>query len=274
MRPQDERGPRDALPRGLNPPGRLPARGPRFSDWAQLAICLAFCIGGVLIWIGGDRQVGLVTLVFFGACAVVAVVTLRRKLREDRFRADVVHVRGSLDIEAARAPSIATGSGMLIVGAVMTFVATSYPWLFRALGVFIGLVGAVVLAIVALGVAGRRYLRFEPEGLVIGRFGYRIRIPWDAISRVAEFEMASNSMVGLDLADTLAVEVLPDGKRAKFERDCARSRGWQQVDIALLPRQFGLDAPPLVAALIRYVSDPAARAELAASPAIAARRIR
>jgi hypothetical protein len=135
--------------------------------------------------------------------------------------------------------------------------------LFRALSAFVALVGVALLILMSLGLMGRHFIRFEPEGIVFqgARFGYLIA--WDQIVAVKPFEYADNPFVGLDLSDGPNVDVRPPHQRAKFLRLLASNRRWMSSDIVIAPRNYGMDSAPLVAALARYVQEPASRDELA-----------
>lgn len=216
--------------------------GPTLEDWTTFVISVAFCILGVaLALLTGDWRTGVVTLAFFGGCALVIGGIVLRKRRARDFRALSVSIRGSTDLRLSDGPLLPLCAGMVAVGAIMFFVGTTYGWIFRGIGAFIAAVGTAMIALQLAGVLRRHYLRFEPEGLVIGEGRRTRRVPWDEIRAVSAGEISDNPVVFLTL----------DGIAAP---------------VALTPWLYGLEVAPLVAALERYVREPAARQELAPPP--------
>jgi hypothetical protein len=118
----------------------------------------------------------------------------------------------------------------------------------------------------ALGLPARQFLRFDPDGIVIGLPRYRVRIPWDEIVALGAIEFANTPFVTLGLADASRIPVEPPAAAARFAKTVASNRRWMDCDVTLLPRNFGLDGPPLIVALTRYINEPDARHELAPLP--------
>ena len=239
--------------------------GPGFKDWLLLAIAVAFCGAAVFIW-HADRRTALVTLAFFGACAATFVAIIRRKLRERRFSASVVRIVGGVDIPIARERLVALSGGAIVVGGVLFFVATEYGWLFRSGGALIALFGVAMIIAMALGLPARQFLRFDPDGIVIGMGRYRVRIPWDEIVSLGEIEFANTPFVTVGLADASRIAVEPPAAAARFAKTVASNRRWMDCDVALLTRNFGFDPPPLIVAMTRYINEPGTRHELAPPP--------
>ncbi|HEX7221378.1 MAG TPA: hypothetical protein VF280_19405 [Burkholderiales bacterium] len=216
--------------------------GPTLEDWTTFGISVAFCVIGIALALATeDWRTGVVTLAFFGGCAIVIGGMVLRKRRARDFRALSVSIRGSTDLRLSDGPLVPLCAGMVVVGAVMFFVGTTYGWIFRGIGAFIAALGTVMIALRLAGILRRHYLRFEPEGLVIGERRRTRRVPWDEIRAVSAGEIADNPVVFLSL----------DGIAAP---------------LALTPWLYGLEVAPLVAALERYAREPAARQELAPPP--------
>jgi hypothetical protein len=53
-------------------------------DYLLLAISAAFVACGVFLIHAGSFDVGIVSIVFFGACGILPILRLRRKRREAR----------------------------------------------------------------------------------------------------------------------------------------------------------------------------------------------
>lgn len=248
------------IPRGAR-------RGPAPADWALLAISVVFCALALLIF-PSNWRLAVTTLALFGGCGAVAVMIIRRKLREQHFVASATHVAvaGGVELRAGRRFPLRVGAGLAVVGLVIALVDPSSPWLIRACGGFMAVVGVGVLI---AGIAGRltaQYLRFEDAGFVLGRAAYAARIPWDGLQEVAEFEFANNACVGLRLLDAARVSVTPESARPRFVKELVRTQRQYGLDVVLMVAHYGVDAPPLAAAILRYARDPAARVELATVP--------
>lgn len=228
----------------------------------MLSLSLLFCVAG-LIPLRQNWRVSVVTLTFFGGCSIVFLDVLRRQLRERRLRSlgiEGVRIIGGVDITLARGRLAAMGLGLTAMGSVLYAAGRDYPWMFRILGLCAAGVGIVLLA--ALPFLGRRRLRFDPEGLLIGELRFEYRIAWDDIGAVGLLEHANNPFVTLQLRDVEHIAVRPPARHGLFLRTVNTVRAWYGADAAIAASLFGLQAPLLAAAINRYASDPAARREL------------
>lgn len=252
--------------------GRVPRRGPTFGDWALLGISVAFCLLAVLIF-RSNWRLAVSTFALFGGMAAVAIVILRRKLRDARFvaSATAVTVTPGVELRAGRVYPLGLGAGLLVVGLVIALVDPSSPWMLRACGAFMAIVGLVVLVMSVTGRMWQKYLRFEYDGLVLGRAGFTALVPWDALATIAEFEISNNGAVALRLTDASRVVVTPATAAVKFQKELQRTQRWHGCDVVLMAAHYGVDAAPLAVVITRYASSPEARAELAVVPE--ARRI-
>ena len=245
--------------RDLTTPGRQ--RRVSVEDWGLLAISLAFCLGAAAIW-RNDRPVAIQTFAIFGGCTLVFIAIIRRKLRADRFKPTVVRITGSVDIPMKQGRLIAVAVGCSIVGVAIAFADPRDPLFYRALGGFIALVGATLLVLLATGVYRRQFIRFEPDGIVVGEATYRYRIPWDSVTAVAPFEYASNPFIGLGIDDVDRLEVTPPKRRRRLERKVRSNLKWFGTSILLAPLSYGMETTLLAAALARYVEFSEFRSEL------------
>lgn len=226
-------------------------RDSMFENWTLLAVCLLFCLGA-LIAIPGNPHLGVVVLLFFGGGAAIAAWTIRNKLREFGFRGRSVSVEPGRKIPMNTPFLMTLAAGLLIVGGATASVA---PPLVMALGVFIALVGLVMLGLWAGGFF-RRWIRFDPDGLVFGEPRLEFEIPWDSLVRIQEVIIADAPLVLLYVDSLGSIKVRPDGAAAKLRRRI------QRTGLAISPPNYGLDVMPLLLALERYARNPEARREL------------
>jgi hypothetical protein len=237
--------------------------GPRLEDWATLGISLCFCLMGMaLLLLTPDWRTAVVTLAFFGACAITLAILVARKRRGRRFRALRVSIEGSRDIPMAETQLLVLALGLVLLGGIMFFVGTAHPALFRALGALIALVGAALIGLRLSGLLRRQFLRFEPRGIVIGQRSFEFRLDWDNIRGIGTAELADNPMILLTAHAVTDIEVTPSRARSRLYRS-VRQNQWLGADVVIMPWLFGLEMAPLLAALVRYARDPAARQELA-----------
>jgi hypothetical protein len=177
-------------------------------------------------------RVGVVTLTLFGACALTFLATIRRKQRATRREMTTVSVVGGVNINAQGGQLAPIAIGCIAVGTVLCFIDVDTPLYIRILGAFVAVVGIVLLALILLRVLSRRFLRFEPEALIIGEPTYQLRIEWDDVADVFELEYADNPFVALCVAGLDRVEVTPASRRDRAMRACMNNQMWK-ADIVL-----------------------------------------
>lgn len=235
--------------------------GPGVEDWALLGTSLAFCAVALLLLMR-DWRTAVVTITFFGSCALVFWTNILRKRREKHWQEATVQVVGGVNIYAKGAHMPAIAFGCMLVGSVCYFIGINYPLLFRLLGAFIASVGVGVSIAIALGFYRRQYLRFDPDAITFGERPYHYRVGWDNIGEVVSIEYANNSFVGVRLCNAEVVKVDPEQQTAIFRTHLANNRALMNVDIFIAPRNFGIDGTILAGALARYATNPYAREEL------------
>lgn len=245
------------------PPGaRFP--GPTVGDVAVAAIGLVFCVGALIVF-SSDWRSGLTSLAFFGFVFLVAGDVLWRKLREGRFKARHVSVVGQVNFRARSTRMIVLSAGMVVAGGIVALVDSHAPLLYRALAGFVALVGACMLVALLAGLGGRQSLRFEPAGVVFGERRYSFLLRWDDMASLAAGEFSSNPVLRIGLAEGARIDVEPSSARASFDRLRSKNRAWMGADLVIMPLLYGFDTHLLLAALMRYRSEPQARNELAAT---------
>lgn len=234
-------------------------------DWALAAISLLFTLGGLLI-IRRDFNTGIVTLVFFGLGLVHATRVILRKRRAQRQQALTASVAGGVPIRQSRGRMALLGAALLAIG--VTHVAFTTHATQVAIGwLLVGVGGALLLGL-ALGLLSTAYIQFDPAGITFADRHGKAIVPWDAVVRLARGDMNNNPLV-LVSVDMAAIDVQPAAYRPRLNRQMGRSRGLMGADFVIMSASYGLDAPVLLAALQRYVMEPASRQELQRLPRLA-----
>lgn len=235
-----------------------------FQDWLLAAIGGLFTLGGLLI-MRRDFNTGIATLVFFGLCFAHAVRVILRKRRALKQMALTATVAGGVPLRQSRLRMALLGGAILAVGATQAVFGGHAQALLQGIGWLLVAVGAATLLAVAAGLLANDHIQFDPAGITFAQRGGKARVPWDAVTRLARGEISSNPMV-LVAVDAEAVVAEPAAYRPRLLAQMARSRGGMGADFVLMSEAYGIDAPVLLAALERYVTQPSARGELARPP--------
>lgn len=244
---------RDALP-----------PGPSRRDWLLLTINVVFVVMGVVL-LPRKFDVGIVTITFFGFCAIVPVTTILRKQRNRRLRPLRAAVVGGVPIRPSRSRTLALGIGLLVVGTTLITFGHGYPWLMHVVVWVIVAVGAVVTIGVMLGKFPVGHLMFTPRGLTIGRRRYTISVSWDDMLMWDSADFHDNPVLRIWLRPNPTIVVEPPALTARATSDLASSNAWMGAPIAIMTSSYALDVPVVLVAIERYVRDPASRAELDSS---------
>lgn len=244
----------------------LPARahrskGPGFKDWLLLAISLAFTAVSALMW-SGDPDRALVAGAFFGLCTVVAATTVVRKLRNARLRPLRAAIAGGVSIRPSRGRVLALATAVGGLGVVIAVFGSGFPWLMRAMGWSLVLVGAGLLAGVAFGRIPAEYLRFDPQGITFGGRRFSTLVPWDRIARVAQGELHDNAVLLLWVDDPAAVIATPASHQQRAVGKLLSNEAWIGAHLMVMTGLYGFDLPLLAAAVEGYCRDPASRVTL------------
>lgn len=231
-----------------------------FSDWVLTLISLVFTLGGLLI-MRDDFQAGIVTVSFFGACLAVFVHIILRKRRLQKQVPLTAMVAGGVPIRQSRVRIATMGIGLLALGAVLLAFGPQgdkgmlgFAWLLVA-------VGSLLLIGLATGFLLVAFIQFDPPGLTFGHWGGKIFVPWTAITSIGRRDLHSNQAVFL-WVDTDAVTAEPPSFMTKAHKQMAYSRAWLGADFVIMCTSYALDAPVLLAALQRYITEPDSRQEL------------
>jgi hypothetical protein len=235
-----------------------------FGDWALLAISIAFVVCGAFV-LPRDRNVGITTIVFFGACGLVALGVILRKRREQALQGASVQVTGGVPIRPSPRRMQLLGAGLLAVGATLLWFGPQADMLVRVCCWIMAVVGAAVLLISLAGLTGNQYLQFEPDALVLGYRSWSVAIPWDQVAQVAAGELSRNPALCLWIASPEACKIVPPEKEDAFLKSISQCRAWMGADVCVITTHYDVPLPVLVTAIERYRSSQAARAELAAA---------
>lgn len=249
---------------GQQTPREVCARGPSWRDWALLAVNLVFMAMGVFI-LPGKFDVGVITIAFFGYCALAPLTTIVRKRRDQRTRVLRAAVVGGVRIRPSRVPAGALGGGMLVLGATLIVFGGGYPLPFRVVAWIIAAVGLVFGTFVLLGRVPVGYLMFTPRGLTIGHRGFALTVDWDDIAAWDGAEFNDNPVLRIWLREGATPLVEPPTSAARAQRALTSSRAWMGAPITIMTGMYALDLPLLLKAIERYVREPESRAELDSS---------
>lgn len=233
-----------------------------FQDWALAVIGGLFTLGGLLM-LRSDFKTGIVTLVFFGLCFAHAVSVILRKRRARKQVAVTASVAGGVPIRQSRVRMALLGGTLLSLGTLQAAFTSNAVQ--AGIGWLLVIVGGVMLAGLAAGLLYTAYIQFDPAGITFGDRHGKAVVPWHAVTGLARADMNNNPIV-LVSVDAQALAVQPAAYQPRLSRQMARSRGAMGADFAIMSTVYGIDAPVLLAALQRYVTEPASRQELQRLP--------
>lgn len=236
-------------------------------DWTLAGIAAGLTLAGLGL-LPGDFKNGVALLAMAGLGLVHTLHVILRKRRLARLGSVSARVTGGVRLRPSRLQFALYGAALLAVGAVLASVAGPRDAQMGGGGWLSMLVGGGMLAGVAVGWLPLGHLQFDPDGLTVGDRGGQTRVPWDAITGLGGNEVDGQPAVLLTV-DAHALVPMPPGHGAQLARRLAWARGKAGVDIIIFSHDYGIAAPVLLAALERYVTEPAARQELAATPRLA-----
>lgn len=238
--------------------------GPSWRDWTLLAVNLALVAMGAFI-LPGNFDVGVVTIAFFGFCALAPVTTILRKRRNQRTRALRAAVVGGVHIRPSRVRAGVLGCGMLVLGAILIVFGGGYPVPFRVVAWIVAALGVVFTALVLVGKLPVGHLMFTPRGLTVGQRGFAITVDWDDIAAWEGAEFNDNPLLRIWLREGATPLVEPPASAARAHRNLASTQAWMGAPITIMTSMYSLDLPLVIKALERYVREPESRAELDSS---------
>jgi hypothetical protein len=253
--------------------GRSIYRGPTVSDAAYVAVSAALCVVA-LIMLASDWRIGAVTLVVFAPCLYRAVVAYRRKSSQCRSAILRASILGQVSIPVSRERLFGWSSSLLLIGLALALVDSRVPMPVRLIGAVVALISGALLISHLAGFLPRRTLRFEPEGIVFGRFSHTITVPWDAMGEMVTGQVRSHSAVLIRLVPEGIVTVTPHHAQQAWVRERLDNLGLFAADLMIEPRLYGFDLLSLMSALTRYAGDPNSRGELVRREPVATDAVR
>ena len=227
----------------------------------MLAINTVFVAAG-LFMLPHEPDGGIVTLAFFGSCLAISAGIILRKLRHRRFSAERIDVAGGVPIRPTTTFMVLLSVWLSVLGIILFVFGHDYPLIFRAIAVFIAVVGVVLLALCLTGRWPGGFLQFDPEGLTIAKRGWQTRIAWDDIAAVHEAEFASNPVLLVTVSECAPLDFEPPEARDRAMREIGRTQAMMGADFAVMTQHYGIDLPVLAATVSHYTDDTAARTDL------------
>ena len=234
---------------------------PNLQDWMLLTISILFVAVGLII-LPSNRDVGVVTIAVSGPCAALSIATILRKLRFRRTAPLRVELTGGVPIRPSRLVAATCGVAVATVGIILIVFGRSYGLMFWCLAWVIAFLGSSMLLGVALGLLPVGYIRFDPAGITFAQRRWAYTVPWGAIYQLSAGEYHGNAALGIWLYDFDLVSVQPTASRDHVLCRLAQNQVWFGAPIVLFTSRYRMELPLLMEAMQRYMTDPAARAEL------------
>ncbi len=239
---------------------------PGFRDWALFAIGLMFVVLGFFVLIAGRdsdaRNIAIVGITFFGSCLFVFTRTILRKFRYRKLAGIDVRIVGGVPVRPSKWRVVALGGWLLALGIILLVFATKAPLLISLMSAVVAGAGLLLLVAALLGFIPQGYLQFDPEGFTVAYRGWRVQLPWDQITGAGVGATADNPALFVSVHDQGELRIEPQSARTQALRSIARTKKMVGWDFYFLTEQYGLDAPVLQAAIMRYANDAAERASL------------
>src|SRR5688572_29358707 len=152
-------------------------RRPGIVDWAVLTIGVLFVALGLFL-LPHEPDVAIVTLAFFGSCALVAAHTVLRKRADSRADLRWAGLVGGVPIRPSRTGAFLLASWITVLGITLLIFGGTYPPAFRAISWLLAAIGALLLLAWLLGWVPAGYLQFDPNGITIAGRRSSYRVPW------------------------------------------------------------------------------------------------
>jgi hypothetical protein len=237
-------------------------------DWLLLLIGVAFVICGAII-LPSNLDVGIVTIAFFGSCAVVPGSAILRDLRS-RPMPDRVTIAGGVAIRPSRLFLGGISVWVIVVTSICLIFGDSYPLIFHVLVGGVLLTGCGMLLAVTTGRLPGTYLRFDPEGVTFGYRRYSFLAEFDNIATITITEIQRNHFLLMRLHDADLIEVIPVENRSGALKTMHRCERLYGAHIMVPTGHYRMSPALLAQALHRYVTEPSSRSELSAKPFLSA----
>jgi hypothetical protein len=229
-----------------------------------LGISMIFTLGGLTMVLSdpSNRNVGIVTITFFGLCTATSAATIIRKLRLRRPRPLQVEIVGGVPMRPSRIKGLTYSAAITALGAVIIVFGRAYPELFWLIGWLLTIAGCFLLFALAVGRLPIGHLQVDPAGITVSRGSWAYTIPWDGISAISEREFWDQLFLLIWVHDQDVVSVHPVERKDKLIRLFAQNLQWYGAPVVVLPSRYGMDPSLLFQALERYCTVPSARTEL------------
>ena len=229
--------------------------------WARFFGCLAFVAGGLFL-LDSNFDVAVVTIAFFGSCAIIGAIPIVRKLRPVQPAPDHVEIMGGVPIRPSKGILLTIGLWLVALAVITLAFGWSYGIIYRAVMLgFLGL-GCYILIGLYLGRLPAHYLQFDPSGITFGERGFSYRVQWDNISGSGAGEINGNAALLLQLYQPDAIEVAPPGRKTRALKALVRNEQFYGAHVIIMTTQYRMDVSLLAQAIDRYIREPEARSEL------------
>jgi hypothetical protein len=229
--------------------------------WIPFLICVAFVLDGLFL-LDSNFDIAIVTIVFFGSCAVIGGIPIVRRLRPVQPAPDRVEIIGGVPIKPSMGILMTIGLWLAVLGIITLVFGWSYGVIFRGVSSgFLGL-GCYILIGLYLGWLPAHYLQFDPHGITFGERGFSYLVRWENISGLAAGELHGNAVLLLQLDRPDAIEVTPPERTTRALKGLTRNALLCGADVVIATTQYRMDLSLLTQAIERYVREPAARIEL------------
>jgi len=217
-------------------------------DWALAGIGLLFVLAGLLL-LPAQGAKALVPISFFGVCGAVGVYNIVRKKRSATMAGARVQATEGDTLYPSRWRVAVLAAVLLVVALPILLFGRDFGFVMQAIGAFIAIVAAVLLAGLVLGRLPVGHLGFRSGGLDIGYRGFSVLVPWSAIASVDVREFSDNPFVAIYLHDWQAATVSPPSARTDFAKAIGACNGTCRADIAIMTLHYGVDAQVLAASI-------------------------
>lgn len=240
------------------------SRGPTIRNWAALALGVSFVLCGLLI-LPERRDIGIMTIAFFGFLTLVFAIPIGQSLRFRREPPLQVEIMGGVRIRPSRLVLTLVSACIVAVGAVIAVFGQSLGYFVAWWGYLTAILGGYLLLATAVGWLPGRYLQFGPSGVTFGFRRWSFMAQWDNIEGVAAAERDLNHCLLIHLREPGLVIVHPPERAEQVFKYFASNGMSYGAPIILNPLQYRMDGDLLVQALRRYIADPASRAMLSSA---------
>ena len=215
-------------------------------SWLALVVCVAFAAVTVFLGVAEPSDRHWVAYSAFWIFGVLLLGTEQlHAWRAKRSETARVQLDEGVTFRPRRARLLALAVPLAIVGGLLFWATPGEGWPIRLAS---GAMVAAGLALSLLLLSPRPFsdfVRFEPEGLVLGRGHYEVRVPWSEIESLQLDGRAWSIHIEAPRLDRLGIVVPAGGDeaaaRAQLARTVQRNRAFVGADLRFTPWRYGLD---------------------------------